>query len=128
MPTLASAPRLLPAEMNEKPTEVLRVLLHPVILRLDLFLLEEPQHVLLELPRALARDDLDQRRLLRHGLVDDRRQRLVDVLATVVYVVQVKLQLHDHRPAAPEARHLRPARLPRLWPRPWPPGCHQHER
>src|ERR1035438_3013948 len=91
----------LPAEMYEQATEVLRVLLHPVVLRLDLFLLKELQHVLLELPGTLAGDNLDQRGLLRHGLVDDRLQRPVDVLSPFVNVMQVQFQLHDHRQPRP---------------------------
>src|SRR2546421_7735117 len=87
-------PLLWPPEMDEEPTEVLGVLLDAVVERLDLFLLQEPEHPLLELPRALARDDLNERGLLRHGLVDDRLQGPVDVLPAVVDVVQVQLQLH----------------------------------
>src|SRR4029077_11307485 len=89
---------LLPAKMDEKATEVLRILLDSVVFRFDLFLLKEPQHVLLELSGSLARDDLDQRCLLGLRLVDDGPQRPVDVLAPVVDVVQVKLELHGHRP------------------------------
>src|SRR2546429_925060 len=89
---------LLPAEMNEKATEVLRILLDSVVFRFDLFLLKKPQHVLLELSGSLARDDLDQGRLPGFRLVDDGPQRPVDVLAPVVDVVQVKLELHGHRP------------------------------
>jgi hypothetical protein len=44
--------------VDEDPAEVVRVLLHPVVQRLDLFLVEEPQHPLLELTGALSRDDL----------------------------------------------------------------------
>src|ERR1700722_5218673 len=71
---------LLPAEMHEDATEVLRVLLDPHVLSSWRVLLEEAKHVLLELARPLARDDLDQRRLLRLGLVED--------------AVQVERQLH----------------------------------
>jgi hypothetical protein len=39
----------LPAEMHEDPAKVLRVFFNPVVLGLDLLLLEEPQYVLLEL-------------------------------------------------------------------------------
>src|SRR4029077_13122849 len=100
--------------MHEQAAEVLRVLLDPVVLRFDLFALKEPQHVLLELARALTGDDLDERGLLRLRLVDDRLQRPVDVLPAVVDVVQVKLQLHGHRPAqATVARWSSP---------PWRPG------
>src|SRR5262249_46892284 len=85
---------LSPPEMDEEPPEVPGVLLDAVVERLDLLLLQEPEHPLLELPRALARDDLNERGLLRHGLVDDRLQGPVDVLPAVVDVVQVELQLH----------------------------------
>src|SRR5712691_1765299 len=50
--------------------------------------------MLLELARALARDDLDHRRLDPDRLVEDVLQRLVDVPAPVVNVVQVELELH----------------------------------
>src|SRR5215469_13680693 len=50
--------------------------------------------MLLELARTLARDDLDHRRLDPDRLVDDVLQRLVDVPAVVVDVVQVELELH----------------------------------
>ena len=64
--------------MHEQAAEVLRVFLHPVVFRFDLFLLKKPQYALLELAGALTRDDLDERGLLRHRLVDDRLQRPVD--------------------------------------------------
>src|SRR4249919_1979191 len=80
--------------MDKDPAEVLRVFLDSVIQLLDLLLLQESEHPLLELPRAFARDDLNDGGFLRHGLVDDRVQGPVDVLTTVVDVVQVELQLH----------------------------------
>ena len=85
---------LLPPEMHEDPAEVLRVLLDPYVLGGRRVLLKEPQHVLLELARPLARDDLDQRRLLRLGVLEDLVQRLLDLRAPVVDVVQVERQLH----------------------------------
>src|SRR5208282_1925531 len=87
-------PGRLPAEVDEHAAEVLGVLLHPVIERLDLLLLEEPEHVLFKLARALAGNDLDERRLLPDRLVHDVAQRPVDVLAAVVDVVQVEFELH----------------------------------
>src|SRR5262249_13175503 len=90
----AAGPVSSPPEVDEEPPEVLGVLLDAVVERLDLFLLQEPDHALLELPRALARDDLNERSLLRHRLVDDRLQGPVDVLPAVVDVMQVELQLH----------------------------------
>src|SRR5207302_8608071 len=86
--------RLLPAEVNEDAPEVVGVLLHPVVERLDVLAVEEAQDVLLQLPRTLAGDDLDQRRLLGDSLVDDRLECLVDLAATVVDVVEFELQLH----------------------------------
>jgi AcrR family transcriptional regulator len=85
---------LLPAQMHEDATEVLGVLLDPDVLSGRRVLLEEAQHVLLELARPLTRDDLDQRRLLRLGLVEDAVQRLFDLRTPVVDVVQVERQLH----------------------------------
>ena len=85
---------LLPAEMHEDATEVLRVLLDPNMLGGRRVLLQEPQHVLLELARPLAGNDLDQRRLLRLGVLEDALQRLLDLRAPVVDVVQVERQLH----------------------------------
>src|SRR5262245_49135347 len=87
-------PVLSPPEMDEEPPEVLGVFLYAMVERLDLLLLQEPEHPLLELPRALAWDDLNERGFLRHRLVDDRLQGPVDVLPGVVDVVQVELQLH----------------------------------
>src|SRR5258706_7081401 len=83
-----------PTEVDKQPAPVLGVLLHAVIQRLDLLLVEEPQYPLLQLARALTRNDLHQRRLLGHRLVDDPAQRPVDVLAPVEDVVQVELELH----------------------------------
>src|SRR5206468_12341190 len=57
----------LPAEVHEHPAEVVRVLLHPVVQRLDLLLLQEAEHPLLELPGAVARDDLHRSEERRVG-------------------------------------------------------------
>jgi len=46
--------RLLGPEVHEDATEVLRVLLHPVVEDLHVFLVEEAQHPLLQLARPLA--------------------------------------------------------------------------
>src|ERR1700739_628725 len=86
--------RSLPAEMHENATEVLGVLLNPVVERLDVFLLKEAQYVFLKLPRSLARDDLDQRSFRPHGFVNDGPQGAVDVVPAVVDVVQVELEFH----------------------------------
>src|SRR6266566_4411728 len=91
----------VPAEVDEQPTEVLRVLLHPVVEGLDVLAVEIAQYVLLELSGPLAGDDLDEGGLLGHRLVDDLPQGPVDVRAAVVDVVQVELQLHAPRPRCP---------------------------
>src|SRR6202161_342389 len=85
---------LIPAEVDEDAAAVLGVLLDPVLEGLDLLLFQEPEHVLLELARALARDDLHERGLGPDRLVDDVPQGAVDVVAVVVDVVQVQLELH----------------------------------
>ena len=54
-PQVTDSTRSLPAEVDEDPPEVLGVLLHPGVQGLDLFLVEEAQHPLLQLPAALAR-------------------------------------------------------------------------
>src|SRR5438874_8062598 len=90
----STAAESFPAEVHEHPTEVVGVLLHPVIERLDLLLVEEPQHSLLQLAGSLARNDLDQLGLLGDRLVDDPAQRPVDLAAAVVDVMQVEDKLH----------------------------------
>jgi uncharacterized protein len=102
-----------PPEMHEEPTEVVRVLLHPVIEGLDLLLVEEAQHVLLQRARPLARDDLDHGGPLRHRLLHDLAQRLVDVAAAVIDLVQVELELHA-LDSARSGRANRPGVLVRL--------------
>src|SRR5215469_2930284 len=87
----------LPAKVHEDPPEVLRVLLDPEMLRRWTVLLEEAKHVLFQLAGALAGDDLDQRRLLRRGLIEDPLERTLDLAAPVVDVMQVQRQLHVPR-------------------------------
>ena len=90
--------------MDEDTAEVVRVLLDPVVEALDLLLLEEPQHPLLQLAAPLAGDDLHGGRLLGDGLVDHGPQGGVDLIASVVYLVQVELELHT-RSGGDAARH-----------------------
>jgi hypothetical protein len=80
--------------VDEDAAEVLGVLLDPVVPGRRPVLLQEADHVLLELAASLARDDLDHRSLLGDRLVKDPLQRLVDLIAVVVDVMQVQLQLH----------------------------------
>ena len=65
-------------EVDEDASEVVRVLLDPVVQRLDLLLVEEAQHPLLQLATALSGDDLDQPDLLLHRFVDDGTQRAIE--------------------------------------------------
>src|SRR5215472_780890 len=115
------AGRSLPAEVDEDPAEVFGVLLDAVVQRLDLLLLQEPEHVLLELAGALARDDLDQRRLLPDRLVHDVAQRPVDVPAAVVDVVQVERELHRSVSGLADCRPRYAHRQVRARPRGRPP-------
>src|ERR1022692_877977 len=82
---------LLPAKMDEYPAEVLGVLLDSVIQGLDVLAIEKAQYMLLELPGALARNNLDEWCLRPGGLVEDVLQGLVDVPAAVVDIVQIEL-------------------------------------
>jgi hypothetical protein len=84
----------LPLEVHEQTAEVLGVLLDPVVLGLDLLLIEEPQYPLLQLARTLARDDLHERRLLLDRLGDDAVQRPLEFATAVVDVMQVQLEFH----------------------------------
>jgi len=80
--------------VNEDSTEVVGVFLDPVVEHFDLLLVEESQDVLLQRARPLAGDDLHERSLLRDGFVDHRAQCSVDVLASVVDIVEIQLELH----------------------------------
>jgi hypothetical protein len=55
--------------------EVVGALLDAVVERLDVLAAEEPKDSVVQLSRALARNDLDERCLLGDRLVDDRACR-----------------------------------------------------
>ena|ERR1035437_940673 len=61
---------------------------------LDLLLIQEAKYVLLQLPAALARNDLDEAHTFVDRLVNYRPQSSIDVTPAVVDLVQIKLQLH----------------------------------
>jgi hypothetical protein len=85
---------LSPAEVHEHPPEVARIFLDPVVEGLDVLLVQEAQHPLLELPTAFARNDLHNAGFLRHCFLDDRSQGRVDLAAPVVDLVEVEFELH----------------------------------
>src|SRR4051812_20210715 len=63
----AASGRGVMAEVHKQATPVVAVLLHPVVQLLDLALVEEAQHLLLQCAAALARDDLDHGGLFLDG-------------------------------------------------------------
>jgi len=66
----ATKEELIP-KMYEYATEVLIILLQPMVESADVFLLEEAQDVFFELPAPLARDDFNQSDSLLHCVRDD---------------------------------------------------------
>jgi hypothetical protein len=67
--------------VDEDSPEVVGILLHAVVERLDLFLVEKPQDTLLQLAGTLARDDLDESRLFGDRFVNDSAERAFDLVA-----------------------------------------------
>src|SRR5436190_12337168 len=92
---------LFPAEVDEEAAPVLRVLLDPVVQRLDLLLVQETQYPFLQLTRSLAGDDLHEGRLLGDRLVDDAAEGAIDIESTVIDVMEVELELHRTFPGSP---------------------------
>jgi hypothetical protein len=76
--------------VNEDPAEVVGILLHSIVESLDLPLVEEAQDPFLQLATALAGDYLDQPGFLLDCLVNDCSKGSIDVLTSVVDVVQIK--------------------------------------
>lgn len=74
----------LKLEAHEESPEVPAILVDAMVLLLDLRLLQEAKHLLLELARAFAVNDLDHIDLLAHSLGNDAVQRLIDLPATIV--------------------------------------------
>ena len=81
-------------ESDEYPPEVFGVLVDAGVEGLDLFLLEEPQHMLLERARTLARNDFYEGSLRGDRLSDHLIEGTVDVVPFVVDVVEIEDQLH----------------------------------
>jgi len=69
--------------VDEHATEVIRVFLDTVVERLDVFAVQETQHALLQLSRALPGNDLHEPSLISDRFVDDRAKRGLDLITTV---------------------------------------------
>jgi hypothetical protein len=82
----------LELEVNEYPPKILVILLQAVIKLLNMSLIQESQHFLLELAAALARNDLDQLYLPVHGLLDNAIKLRIDLIAAVVDVMQIQFK------------------------------------
>ena len=77
-------------EMHEDATEVLVVLLNAMIQRADMFLIQEAQHFLLELPAALARNDFNQSNLAIDGLSYDAVKFHINQTAAIINIMQIE--------------------------------------
>jgi hypothetical protein len=78
--------------MNEDASEVFVILLHTVIKRTYLWLVEKTQDTLLQLPAAFARNNLYQFDALVDCILHDAVEFDFDLVAVVVDVVQVKFE------------------------------------
>ena len=79
-------------EMYEDAAEVLAVFFEPVVEGFYVRLVEEPQHLFLQLPAAFARDDLDQFDAFSDRLLDDPVQFRVEFATLIDDIVEIKLQ------------------------------------
>lgn len=83
-------------EVDEDASEIFIVLFEAMIQFLDLWLVQEPQYFLLELPTAFAGDDLNEFDFPVNRFLHNPIKFRVDLIAAVVYVVQVQFKLcHD---------------------------------
>jgi hypothetical protein len=83
--------------MDEDPTEIMRILLNPVIERPDVLAGEEAKHALFELTASLAGDDLNEPNFLLNGFLDDVSKGPIDIVASVVDLVEIQLEFQDLR-------------------------------
>ena len=74
-------------EMNKDAAKVLVVLFHSMIQLADVRLVQKPQDLFLELPAALARDDLHEIDLFVDRFLHDSVEFGVDLAAPVVDVM-----------------------------------------
>lgn len=78
--------------MNEYTPEILIVLFHTMIKLFNVSLIQKPQNLLLQLPTAFARDDLDEFDLPLNRFFNDPVEFRIDLVASVVDVMQVKFE------------------------------------
>lgn len=76
----------------KQPPEILAVLINAMILGLDVLLLQKSDHLLLQLPAALARNDLDDGNTFLNRLINNVVQGLVNFPALVVDIVEVEYE------------------------------------
>jgi len=82
--------------MDENPSEVFIVFFDTVIQLFDMSLVQETQHLFLELPAAFAGDNLDEFYFPVNRFFHNTIQLRVDLNAAVVDIVQVEFKLcHD---------------------------------
>lgn len=86
-------------EMHKQPPEILAVLFHAMVERLDVGALQEPQHRLLQLAASLARDDLNHRNPVPDGILHRAVQRRLDVPAPVENIMKIHLDLGQTTPS-----------------------------
>jgi hypothetical protein len=78
--------------MNENPPEVFVIFLETMIKLFDVSLVQEAQHLFLELPATLTGDNLDQLDFSINGFLDDAIQLGVDLVAAIIDVMQVEFE------------------------------------
>ena len=79
-------------KVNKNTTKIAVIFLDPVIEILDMRLVEKAQHMFLELPAALAGDDLHQLDAFVHRLLHNAIEFLVNCAPFIVNVVKVELE------------------------------------
>ena len=79
-------------KMDEDAPEIAIVFLNAMVQRPNMRLIEKAQDMLLELPAAFTRDDLNQFNFPINGFFHNPIQFCIDLLATVVDIMQVKFK------------------------------------
>ena len=79
-------------ETHEQSAEIPAVLINAMILGLDVFLLQEPDHFLLQLSASFSWNDLDDRNALFNGFINNIIQGLIDFPALVVNFVKIEFE------------------------------------